>query len=100
MRIPNEVIDRIVQSADIVATISEFVTLKRRVLITSAFVPFTRIRMPVWLSRQTKKIWKCFGCGEGGNVISFVQKSESISFPEAVDFVASKYNITVPKKKT
>lgn len=96
--IPNEIIDRIVQSADIVATISEFVTLKKAGVNYKCICPFHEDKDASLVVSPNKKIWKCFGCGEGGNIISFVQKSESISFPEAVDFVASKYNITVPKK--
>lgn len=97
--IAQEIIDRIIQSADIADTVSEYVKLRRAGANYKCICPFHEDHDASMVVSPAKRMWKCFGCGEGGNVISFVQKHESISFPEAVNIVAKKYNITVPQKE-
>lgn len=96
--IPQEIIDRIIQSADIVSVISEFITLRRAGANYKCICPFHDDKDASLVVSPAKKMWKCFGCGEGGNVISFVQKNETMTFPEAVNYVAAKCNISVPQK--
>ena len=97
--IAQEIIDRIIQSADIVDTISEYVKLRRAGVNYKCVCPFHDDHDASMVVSPAKRMWKCFGCGMGGNVISFVQNHESITFPEAVNIVAKKYNITVPQKE-
>ncbi len=97
--IPQEIIDKITQTADIAETISEYINLKKAGVNYKCVCPFHDDRDASLVVSPAKKMWKCFGCGEGGNVVSFVQKHEHVSFPEAVKIVANKYNISVPEKE-
>src|SRR5690554_362492 len=97
--IPEEIINRIIQSADIVDTVSEYLKLSKTGANYKCICPFHEDRDASLVVSPSKRMWKCFGCGEGGNVLSFVQKHEAISFPEAVNIVGKKYNITVPSKE-
>ena len=97
--IPQQTLDQIIQSADIVDVISEYIRLQKAGANHKCVCPFHEDKDASLVVSPAKKLWKCFGCGEGGNVLSFVQKHESISFPEAVKIVAKKYNITVPEKE-
>lgn len=97
--IAQEIIDRIIQSADIVDTVSEYVKLRRAGANYKCVCPFHDDHDASMVVSPAKRMWKCFGCGKGGNIISFVQNHESISFPEAVNIVAKRYNITVPQKE-
>ncbi len=96
--IAQEILDRIIQSSDIVDTISDYVKLHRAGANYKCICPFHDDKDASLVVSPAKKMWKCFGCDEGGNVFTFVQKQESISFPEAVQIVAKKCNITVPQK--
>lgn len=97
--IPQQTIDQIIQSADIIDVISDYIRLQKAGANHKCVCPFHEDKDASLVVSPAKKLWKCFGCGEGGNVLSFVQKHESISFPEAVKIVAKKYNITVPEKE-
>lgn len=97
--IPQQTIDQIIQSADIVDTISEYIRLTKAGVNYKCVCPFHEDHDASLVVSPAKRMFKCFGCGAGGNVISFVQKHESLSFPEAVKIVAKKYNITVPEKE-
>lgn len=97
--IPQEIIDRIIQSADIVGIISEFITLRKTGANYKCICPFHDDKDASLVVSPAKKMWKCFGCGEGGNVIAFVQKNETMTFPEAVNYVAAKCNISVPQRE-
>ncbi len=97
--IPQEIIDRIIQSTDIVDTISEYVRLKKIGANYQCVCPFHDDGKASLAVSPAKRMWKCFGCGEGGNVLSFVQKHEAVSFPEAVKIVAKRCGITVPEKE-
>ena len=97
--IPQQTIDQILQSADIANVISEYVKLTKSGANYKCSCPFHDEKSASLVVSPAKRIWKCFGCGKGGNVISFVQEHEAISFPEAVKIVANKYHITVPEKE-
>ncbi len=96
--IAQEIIDRIIQSTDIVDTISNYVTLRKAGSNYKCICPFHEDHDASLVVSPAKRMFKCFGCGEGGNAITFIQKHESISFPEAVNMLAARCNITVPQK--
>ena len=97
--IPQNVIDRIIDVADIVSTISEYTTLNKAGANYKTVCPFHDDTDASLMVSPIKKLWKCFGCGEGGNVITFLQKHEGVSFPEAVKMLGKTYNIEVPTKE-
>lgn len=96
--IERQVIERVYDTANIVDVVSDYVSLKRRGANYIGLCPFHTERTGSFTVSPSKGIYKCFGCGEAGNVITFVQKIESCSFPEAVKKVAKKYGIEVVEK--
>lgn len=92
-------IDRIFDTADIVDVISDFVQLKRRGTNHIGLCPFHNEKTPSFNVSQSKGIYKCFGCGKGGNVVSFVMEHEHMSYPEALKYIAGKYGIPVHEEK-
>ena len=97
--IPQDVIDNIINTANIVDVIGDYVKLKKAGVNYKGVCPFHGDKDASLVVSPAKNIWKCFGCGKGGNVITFVKEHEGISFFEAVKLVASKYNITVPERE-
>ncbi|SHF07631.1 DNA primase [Clostridium fallax] len=93
MKIPEEVIERIKDENDIVDVISETVRLKKAGRSYIGLCPFHHEKSPSFSVSQDKQIYKCFGCGEAGNVISFVMKSKNLSFIEATKYLAERANI-------
>lgn len=93
--IDRETIDRIYAAADIVDIVSDYVTLKRKGVNYQACCPFHQEKTPSFVVSPTRGIYKCFGCGKGGNAINFVMESENISYPEALKMVAKRYGIEV-----
>lgn len=91
--INDNVLDEIRDRADIVDLIGEYVDLKRSGSNYMGLCPFHSEKTPSFSVSPSKSIFKCFGCGEGGDVITFVMKRENLSFPEAVEFLADKYNV-------
>ena len=94
-RIPKETIDRIKDQSDIVSTISEYVDLKKSGSNYLGLCPFHNEKTPSFTVSPTKEIFRCFGCGEGGDVISFIMKKENMSYPEAIRFLADKLSIPI-----
>lgn len=92
-------IDKIFNTADIVDVVQDFVSLKKRGSNYIGLCPFHNEKTPSFSVSQAKGIFKCFGCGESGNAVSFVMKHEKISFPEALKYLAKKYNITIEEKE-
>lgn len=88
-------IDRIFSAADIAEVVSEFVTLKRKGVNYTACCPFHSEKTPSFIVSPAKGLYKCFGCGKGGNAVSFVMEHEKLSYPEALRWVARKYNIEI-----
>lgn len=91
--INDNVLDEIRDRADIVDLIGEYVDLKRSGSNYMGLCPFHSEKTPSFSVSSSKSIFKCFGCGVGGDVITFVMKRENLSFPEAVEFLADKYNV-------
>ena len=95
MPIPEHIIEKVKEENDIVDVISDVVRLKRTGKNYSGLCPFHHEKTPSFSVSQDKQIFKCFGCGETGNVISFVMKNKSMTFPEAVGYLADRANITL-----
>ncbi len=95
-RYSEEVIDEVRQANDIVDVISQYMYLKRSGRNYFGLCPFHNEKSPSFSVSPDKQIFHCFGCGVGGNVISFVMKIESCSFIEAVQILAEKANIQLP----
>ena len=93
--IPAEKISEIKHSADILEIISEAVVLKKAGRNFLGLCPFHSEKTPSFTVSQDKQMFYCFGCGEGGNVFTFVMKQEGIAFPEAVRFLAKRYGIVI-----
>lgn len=96
--IPEEVIERVRESSDIIQIVSQFVKLKRRGQNFIGLCPFHQEKTPSFTVSPSKQIFHCFGCGQGGNVFSFLMEHEKMTFPEAVRHLAQKSGITVPEK--
>ena len=94
-QIPQTVIDSIRETSDILDVISQFVDLKQRGANYFGICPFHEEKTASFSVAPSKQIYHCFGCNNGGNVFSFVMEYQKISFPEAVRFVADRYNIEI-----
>ena len=99
MAIPGYLIDQIRQSNNIVEVISEYLPLKKAGSNFRALCPFHQEKTPSFMVSPQKEIFHCFGCGEGGNVFNFLMKHEKISFIEAVERLAERAGISLPKDK-
>ncbi|MDU1411484.1 MAG: DNA primase [Clostridium sp.] len=93
-----EVIQRIKSENDIVDVVSEVVTLKKAGRNYLGRCPFHNEKTPSFTVSSEKQIYKCFGCGEAGNVISFVMKTKNLNFPEAVKYLAERVNIPLEEE--
>ena len=93
--IDRETIDRIYAAANIVDIVGDYVTLKRKGVNYQACCPFHQEKTPSFMVSPSLGIYKCFGCGKGGNAINFIMESENISYPEALRIVAKRYGIEV-----
>ncbi len=93
--IPKETIDLIFETARIDEVIGDFVQLKKRGVNLLGNCPFHDEKTPSFTVSPAKGIYKCFGCGKGGNSVNFVMDHEHFSYPEALKFLASKYNIFI-----
>ena len=97
--IPKETVDLIIDTAQIVEVIGDFVTLKRRGANYTACCPFHNEKTPSFAVSPAKGIYKCFGCGKAGSAVNFVMEHESLSYVEALKFLAKRYNIEVVEKE-
>lgn len=93
--IDKSTIDKIFEVARIDEVIGEFVQLKKRGVNLIGLCPFHNEKTPSFTVNITKGIYKCFGCGKGGNVVNFIMEHEKLSYPEALRFLAHKYNIEI-----
>ncbi|WP_338762693.1 DNA primase [Bernardetia sp. ABR2-2B] len=98
MSIPSHIIDEIRDNAHIEEVVGDFVTLKKQGASFKACCPFHQEKTPSFVVTPSKGIFKCFGCGKGGDSITFVMEHESMSYPEALRFLAGKYSITIPEE--
>ena len=96
MRYSDEILNEIKESNDIVEIISQYVHLKRSGRNYFGLCPFHNEKSPSFSVSPDKQIFHCFGCGVGGNVITFISKIEGIGFKEAVENLAEKANISLP----
>ena len=97
--IDRDTIDRILAAADIVEVINDYVSLKRKGVNYQACCPFHNEKTPSFVVSPSKGLFKCFGCGKGGNAVSFVMEHENISYPEALKIVGKKYGIEIKERE-
>lgn len=95
-KIPPHIIDEIMQTARIEEVIGEFVSLKKRGSNYMGLSPFTDEKTPSFSVSPSKQIFKCFSTGKGGNAVTFLMEKEHFSYPEALRWLADKYNIQIP----
>jgi DNA primase len=98
-RIPEYIVDEILQTARIEEVIGDFVQLKRAGSNLKGLSPFTEERTPSFMVSPAKQIFKCFSTGKGGNAASFLMEVEHFTYPEALRWLANKYGIEVPEDK-
>jgi DNA primase len=91
-------VDRIYAAADIVEVVNDFVTLRKKGINYVACCPFHNEKTPSFVVSPTKGLFKCFGCGKGGNAVTFVMEHEGMNYAEALKYVAKKYNIEVAER--
>lgn len=92
-------IDRILDAAQIVDVVSEFVTLKKRGVNYVGLCPFHNEKTPSFSVSPSKGVCKCFSCGKGGNAVHFIMEHEQMSYYEALKYLAKKYNIEVKERE-
>jgi len=97
--IPEDIIANVRDTANIVDVISEHVALKKTGKNFTGLCPFHADTKPSFTVSEEKQIFHCFGCGQGGNVFSFLMQYNNLSFPEAVGFLAQRYSIEIPTRK-
>ena len=97
--IPQETVNRILDAAQIVDVVGDFVTLKKRGANHMACCPFHNEKTPSFVVSPSKGIYKCFGCGKSGTAVSFIMEHESLSYVEALKYLARKYHIEVVEKE-
>ena len=93
--IPQETIGKIFDSADIVEVISDFIHLKKSGSNFKGLSPFANEKTPSFMVSPGKRIFKDFSSGKGGNVVTFLMEHEQLSYPEALKWLANKYNIEI-----
>lgn len=93
--IKKETIDKILETALIEEVVGDFVHLKKRGSSLTGLCPFHNEKSPSFHVSPAKGIFKCFGCGKGGDAVRFIMEHEKYSYPEALKYVANKYNIEV-----
>lgn len=97
--IPQDTVNKILDTAQIVEVVSDFVSLKRRGANYVACCPFHNEKTPSFSVSPTKGIYHCFGCGKTGSAVRFVMEHESMSYVEALKYLAKKYGIEVREKE-
>ena len=97
--IPQETVNRILDAAQIVDVVGDFVTLKKRGANHIACCPFHNEKTPSFSVSASKGIYKCFGCGKSGTAVGFVMEHENMTYTEALKYLAKKYHIEVVEKE-
>lgn len=98
MRIDTEFIEKLRNSVNIVDLVGSYVQLRKSGQNHMALCPFHSEKTPSFSVSESKQLFKCFGCGIGGDVFGFVSEIENLSFPEAVTFLAERHGIAVPRE--
>ncbi len=99
MRIPEETVERIRQSVDILEVVNDFVSLKKRGSNYIACCPFHNEKSPSFNVNPTRQIYKCFGCGKAGDAVRFVMDIENVGYGEALRYLAKKYGIEIEEQE-
>lgn len=97
--IPKDTIDKIIDAARVEDVIGDFITLKKRGANLLGLCPFHGEKSPSFTVSPAKGIYKCFGCGKSGTAVNFIMDHESLSYPEALKYLAKKYSIEVVEKE-
>lgn len=92
-------IDRILDAAQIVEVVSDFVTLRKRGVNYVGLCPFHNEKTPSFSVSPSKGLCKCFSCGKGGNAVHFIMEHEQMCYPEALRYLAKKYNIEIKERE-
>jgi len=95
MRIKSDALQNVISTADVVEVIGDFISLKKRGRNFIARCPFHDEKTPSFNVNQEKGIYKCFGCGKGGDSVTFVMEIEGLTFVQAIEYLARKYGITL-----
>jgi DNA primase len=98
-RIPDSIIEQIFSTAQIEEVIGEFVQLKKSGSNLKGLSPFNNEKSPSFMVSPAKQIFKDFSSGKGGNVVTFLMELEQMSYPEALRWIAKKYNIEIPEER-
>lgn len=97
--IPKETVSKIIETARIEDVVGDFISLKKRGANLLGLCPFHNEKTPSFTVSPSKDIYKCFGCGKAGNAVGFIMEHEQASFPEALRYLARKYNIEVEEEE-
>lgn len=97
--IPKDTVDKIIEAARVEEVIGDFIVLKKRGANLLGLCPFHGEKTPSFTVSPAKGIYKCFGCGKAGNSVNFIMEHESLTYPEALKYLAKKYNIPVVEKE-
>jgi len=97
--IPEEIIAQVIDRCDIVEMVTSYVPLKKAGRNFKACCPFHNEKTPSFVVNPDKQIFHCFGCGVGGNIVSFIMMQERVTFPEAIRLLSRKVNVTIPESK-
>jgi len=97
--IPEEIIEDIKTRANIVEIVSEYVSLKKTGRNFVGLCPFHKEKSPSFTVNPEKQIFYCFGCGEGGNVVTFIMKTNEMTYPEAIRHLAARLGIVIPTRR-
>lgn len=97
--IDRQTIDKILDAADIVEVVSEFVSLRKRGTSYKGLCPFHDDTTPSFSVSPVKGVYKCFACGESGNAVNFIMKHEQMTYPEALRWLADKYHIEIRERE-
>ncbi len=92
-------VDKIIDAANIVDVVSDFVTLKRAGANYKGLCPFHDDRTPSFMVSPAKNYCKCFACGKGGNPVGFIMEHEQLTYPDALRWLAKKYGITIQERE-
>ena len=97
--IDRNTVDRIMDSAQIVDVVSDFVTLKKKGVNYVGLCPFHDDKTPSFYVSPAKGLCKCFACGKGGNPVHFIMEHEQCAYPEALRYLAKKYHIEIKERE-
>ena len=92
-------VDKIMEATNIVDVVGEFVNLRKAGVNYKGLCPFHDDTTPSFMVSPARQICKCFACGEGGNAVNFLMKHEQITYPEALRWLAKKYNIEIQERE-